>query len=254
MCSDECCTHTTGTSAARALSTRTATLATTSSRLCAPPTTSLWTSMTSNAVFGRSVKVVMTPPRLRVGTQRTYERPPTTRSERQIGERLVQPVVGRPLAHGRATDPAPRPVARVERVVVLGRRTDRVLPAPAAGGPTPGSGLPPGVGLVGLVEVAGPCHRRGIHVRLGGRRGPRVEVTVDHDRMPGRVDHPVQRAADDRRLPGSHLVVAERAVALGLVLGRGAVPGPQVDNTGVDDSGARRGLHMQIDAQHPEVL
>ena len=56
--STECCTHTTGTSSARALST--------SARcwrrrvaVCAPAITPFWTSMTSRAVFGRSGRVVM---------------------------------------------------------------------------------------------------------------------------------------------------------------------------------------------------
>ncbi len=66
--SDECITHTTGTSAARALSTSWAMLATTVSRSWPPETTSFWTSMTISAVCGRPVSVLMAA---------RYARPPT---------------------------------------------------------------------------------------------------------------------------------------------------------------------------------
>src|SRR5689334_7204192 len=75
MWSLECCTQTTGTCSLVALSTRVEMLATTASRLCAPPTTSFWTSMTIRAVWGRSVRVVM-PPTLGAGTDRPGTLPP----------------------------------------------------------------------------------------------------------------------------------------------------------------------------------
>src|SRR3954471_1953234 len=58
-CSPECWTQTTGTFSALALSTRAAMFAITPSRSCASATTSFCTSTTSNAVLGRSGRVVM---------------------------------------------------------------------------------------------------------------------------------------------------------------------------------------------------
>src|SRR3954468_16916071 len=57
-----CCTQTTGTLAARALSTSVATLATSASRPGAPPTTPFCTSTTSRAVLVRLSSVVTAPP------------------------------------------------------------------------------------------------------------------------------------------------------------------------------------------------
>src|SRR3954454_17898929 len=76
----ECCTHTTGTFAVRALSTRVATLATTASRAWAPSTTPFWTSMTRSAVFGRLSSVVMSASRRRVGA---VSYPPNARTMRR---------------------------------------------------------------------------------------------------------------------------------------------------------------------------
>src|SRR5262249_24100288 len=58
----ECCTQTTGTSAARAFSTTVPTFATTVSRSYASPTTPFWTSITSSGGFGRFSSVVMASP------------------------------------------------------------------------------------------------------------------------------------------------------------------------------------------------
>ena len=58
----ECCTHTTGTSVARALSTTAPIFATIASRSYASLTTPFWTSITSSAVFGRFSSVVMALP------------------------------------------------------------------------------------------------------------------------------------------------------------------------------------------------
>src|SRR5215218_1254011 len=51
-------THTTGTFSRRALVTRVAMFETTESRSCIPATTSVWTSTTRSALFGRSTKLL----------------------------------------------------------------------------------------------------------------------------------------------------------------------------------------------------
>src|SRR6188508_234951 len=60
--SSECCTQITGTSSARARSTRVLMLAITPSRSWALDTTSFWTSITTSALFGRSFSVVIVAP------------------------------------------------------------------------------------------------------------------------------------------------------------------------------------------------
>src|SRR4051812_48275511 len=100
MWSSLCCTQTTSTSAARALSTTSAMVPTIRSRSCAWPTTEFCTSMTSKADLVRSSRVVM-PPTLDRGYdtfRRRKRRPQLPLLERLdpprllLGEHVADPV------------------------------------------------------------------------------------------------------------------------------------------------------------------